>query len=160
MAGFATFVILMLVGFFFGRASEAAHIRRLDAAEAELSHIQINNLKTVTEPLEDGGILVTGSVVVAVDYFKKFIAAIKMIFGGKLGMYNSLVMRARREAIVRMMREADARGADAIYNVRVEFSSIGSQPDGGGAELLAYGTAVKRAVNNQKNMTGRSTYIA
>ena len=161
MAGFVTFIILMLIGFFFGRANEAAHNKRLSVAEAELSHIQINNLKHINEPLEEGGVLVTGSVVVAVDYFKKFIAALKMIFGGKLGMYNSLVTRARREAIVRMMRDADALGADAIYNVRIEFSSIGSQPDGGGAELLAYGTAVKRKAKAEHvNMTGRETYIA
>lgn len=134
----------MLIGFFFGRANEAAHNKRLDAAEAELSHIQINTLKHITEPLEVGGVLVTGNVVVAVDYFKKFLATLKMLFGGNLGMYDSLVTRARREAIVRMMREADARGADAIYNIRIEFSSIGTQPHSSGAELLAYGTAVKR----------------
>ena len=135
----------MLVGFFFGRANEAAHIKRLNTAEAELSHIKINNLKRVREPLEDGGVLVSGNVVVAVDYFKKFLAALKQIFGGKLGMYDSLLSRARREAIVRMLREADALGADAVYNVRVEFSAIGAQPEAiGGAELLAYGTAVKR----------------
>jgi len=90
-------------------------------------------------------VLVSGNVVVAVDYFKKVIANIKMIFGGKLGMYDSLISRARREAVVRMLREADALGADAVYNVRIEFSAVGAQPAAiGGAELLAYGTAVKR----------------
>lgn len=163
MGGIITFIILMLIGFFFGRANEARHIRQLDAAEAELSHIRINNLKRVHEPLEDGGVLVSGNVVVAVDYFKKVIAAIKMIFGGKLGMYDSLLTRARRQAIVRMLREADALGADAIYNVRVEFSAIGAQPQAiGGAELLAYGTAVKRSLDSvdNVNMTGRETYHA
>jgi uncharacterized protein YbjQ (UPF0145 family) len=145
MGSLITFIVLMLVGFFFGRANEAAHIKRLNTAEAELSHIKINNLKRVQEPLEDGGVLVSGNVVVAVDYFKKIIAALKQIFGGKLGMYDSLLSRARREAIVRMLREADALGADAVYNVRVEFSAIGAQPEAiGGAEFLAYGTAVKR----------------
>lgn len=155
----------MLIGFFFGRANEAAHNKRLDIAEAELSHISLNNLKHVVEPLEIGGVLVSGNVVVAVDYFKKVIAAIKMIFGGKLGMYDSLLTRARREAIVRMMREADALGADTIYNVRMEFSAIGAQPQAiGGAELLAYGTAVKRSgrddATDAVNMTGRETFTA
>lgn len=162
MGGLVTFIILMLIGFFFGRANETAHIKRLDAAEAELSHIQINNLKRTVEPLEPGGVLVSGNVVVAIDYFKKFIASFKMIFGGKLNMYDSLLTRARREAIVRMMREADAMGADSIYNVRVEFSAIGQQPKIGGAELLAYGTAVKRRGSSvdPANMTGRETYKA
>ena len=163
MGSLATFIILLLIGFFFGRANEMRHIKALDAAEAELSHIQVNNLKRVQEPLEDGGVLVTGNVVVAVDYFKKIMAALKMIFGGKLGMYDSLLSRARREAIVRMMREADELGANTIYNVRIEFSAIGAQPQAiGGAELLAYGTAVKRKpkVIDGANMTGRETYTA
>jgi uncharacterized protein YbjQ (UPF0145 family) len=86
-----------------------------------------------------------------------------MIFGGKLGMYDSLLARARREAIIRMMRDADAIGADAIYNVRVEFSAIGAQPQAiAGAELLAYGTAGKRSGKDldMANMAGRQTYIA
>ena len=163
MGQLLTVIILMLIGFFFGRANERRHFKALDAAEAELSHIQINNLKRVQEPLEDGGVLVTGNVVVAVDYFKKIIAALKMIFGGKLGMYDSLLTRARREAIVRMLRQADDLGADTIYNVRVEFSAIGAQPQAiGGAELLAYGTAVKRKpkVIDGANITNRDTYTA
>lgn len=141
----AIFLSLLLIGFIFGRAAEAAHLRRLEHAENEFSHIQLNTLKHIKEPLEDGGVLVSGNVVVAVDYFKKVIAQLQMIFGGNLRMYDSLLSRARREALVRMMREADALGADAIYNIRVEFSAVAAQPHSiGGAEMLAYGTAVKR----------------
>lgn len=146
MGSLITFIVLMCIGFFVGRASEAAHLQRLKRAEAELSHIQINTLKHIHEPLETGGVLVTGNMVVAVDYFKKVIAGLQMLFGGNLRMYNSLLSRARREAIVRMLREAEELGADTIYNVRIEFTAIGAQPAQiGGAELLAYGTAVKRA---------------
>ena len=66
-----------------------------------------------------------------------------MLFGGRLSGYQSLVERARREAIVRMQKEADALGANVIYNMRIEFSVIGQQPQLSGAELLAYGTALK-----------------
>ena len=51
--------------------------------------------------------------------------------------------RARREAIVRMQRDADAMGATAIYNARLQFSTIGTGQGVGGVEMLAYGTAVK-----------------
>jgi len=55
-----------------------------------------------------------------------------------------MMERARREAIIRMQRDAKALGADAIYNMRVEFSAVGQQPTKiGGAELFAYGTAVR-----------------
>jgi hypothetical protein len=42
MSSLLTFIVLMLIGFFFGRANEARHIKALDAAEAELSHIRLN----------------------------------------------------------------------------------------------------------------------
>ena len=43
-----------------------------------------------------------------------------------------------------MQRQAKELGADAIYNTRIEFSAVGQRPNKiGGAELLAYGTAVR-----------------
>lgn len=144
MGGLLSFIILLAIGIIFGGMNERRHFERLKRDEAELSHIKVLSIKTLPGGLEPGGALVTGSVVVAVDYFKKIMANIRMFFGGRLNSYESLLERARREAIVRMMREADAIGADMIYNARVEFSAIGAQPQAiGGAELLAYGTAVK-----------------
>jgi len=144
MGGFLTFVVLMAIGIIFGGLNERRHFARLRRDETALSHIRVVNVKTLASDLEPGGVLVSGNVVVAVDYFKKIMAAIRMVFGGRLNSYQSLLERARREAIVRMQREADALGADMIYNARVEFSAIGAQPQAiGGAELLAYGTAVK-----------------
>jgi uncharacterized protein YbjQ (UPF0145 family) len=58
--------------------------------------------------------------------------------------YEKMMERARREALIRMQREAKRLGADAIYNTRVEFSAVGQRPNKiCGAELLAYGTAVR-----------------
>ncbi len=144
MGGIVSFIILMLIGFFFGRANEARHFNRLQREEAELSYITTVNLKKLPKDLEPGGVVVSGNVVIAVDYFKKIAAALRMIIGGRLKSYESLLERARREAIIRMKKQAQAMGANAIYNVRLEFSAIGSQPQAfGGVELLAYGTAVK-----------------
>lgn len=144
MFGFLSFLGLLGLGFFIGGWNERRHFRRIEKAEAELAHIRVVNLKRVPEGLQPGGVLVTGNVVVAIDYFKKIMAGLRKIFGGELKSYQSLLLRARREAIVRMKREADEYGADMIYNVRLEFSAVGAQPQvTGGAELLAYGTAVK-----------------
>lgn len=142
--GFWLFIILLAVGYFIGKAKEQAHFKRLRVDEAALSHIVESNLKTVPEYYQSGGALVSGNVVVAVDYFKVFASTLKMIFGGKLRSYETLMERARREALVRLKKQADAMGADAVFNVRFEFSAIGQQPKMGGVELLAYGTAVKR----------------
>lgn len=144
MAQLATFFLLLLLGYIIGGLNERRHFRRIEAEEARLSHIIVVNMKRVPDG-PDGAILVTGNVVIAIDYFKKIMASLRMIFGGELRSYQSLMIRARREAILRMKREAEKLGADMIYNVRLEFSAIGSQPQViGGAELLAYGTAVKR----------------
>ena len=144
MGGFITFIVLLLVGLIFGKINEMNHFRRLERDEAALAHIDIYNIKRPPEALQQGGALVNGNVVIAVDYFKVIASTLKMIIGGRLNSYQSLLTRARREAIIRMKKEADKLGADAIYNARIEFSNVGQQPSGGGVELLAYGTAVKR----------------
>lgn len=144
MVDIIVFLTLLLIGIIFGTMNERNHFKRLRKAEEELSHIKVFNIKTLPENLEKGGALVSGNVVIAVDYFKVVAAFFKMLFGGKLRSFESLLERARREAVVRMQREAEALGADAIYNARIEFSAIGKQPQKiGGAELLAYGTAVR-----------------
>jgi len=88
---------------------------------------------------------VTGSAVVATDYFKVFASSLQNLFGGEMREYETLVTRARREALVRMLDEAHRKGANAIYNVRLETSTVGGQQQkkSGGVEVLAYGTALK-----------------
>lgn len=143
MGGLLTFIILLTLGIVFGRRNERNHLSRLRTAEEEMSHIKVLTIKTLPPNFAQGGALVQGNVVIAVDYFKVIMSAIRMIFGGRLNSYETLLERARREAIVRMQKEAMSLGANVIYNARVEFSAVGQQPQKiGGAELLAYGTAV------------------
>ena len=77
---------------------------------------------------------------IASDYFKTFGAQLKRIFGGRLRTYETLIERARREAIQRMRSQAAAHGADIVMNVRLETSRIIKSA----VEVIAYGTAVKR----------------
>src|SRR5690606_33758110 len=88
--------------------------------------------------------LVSGSVVVSVDHFKRFVAGLKTIVGGRLTSYESLLDRARREAILRMKQQAHGLGADRIFNVKLETVSIGKNARGSisSVEVLAYGTAL------------------
>ena len=82
---------------------------------------------------------------VSSDYFKQFLSAWRLFFGGRLKSYETLLERARREAVLRMKAEAQAGNANAIFNVKLETSVISDQNSGGGAigtvEILAYGTA-------------------
>ncbi|MEM7434527.1 MAG: heavy metal-binding domain-containing protein [Myxococcota bacterium] len=97
----------------------------------------------LVRPIADAR-LATGSVVVSVDHFKRFIAGFRMLVGGELGSYAPLIERARREAVLRM-KESEPR-ADAYINTRLETSTISnaSQNEGTGTiEVLAYATAVR-----------------
>ena len=83
--------------------------------------------------------LVRGNTVRAKNIGRDFTQGIRNIFGGELKSYSDLLTDAREEAIERMQEEAEKLGADAIINVKFMTSKITQ----GGAEILAYGTAVK-----------------
>ncbi|MGB5561182.1 MAG: YbjQ family protein, partial [Sedimenticolaceae bacterium] len=88
--------------------------------------------------------LVTGSTVISVDYFKRFLAALRSLFGGRIIAYESLLDRARRESLLRMKQQAAALGASMVFNVKYETASIskGRGNSIGSVEVLAYGTAL------------------
>lgn len=138
--------VLLFVGLVVGGAVESAHFRRLARQEQALSHILVSALKRlpdnwhVSEP-----VLVAGEAVIATDYFKVFAAALRKLIGGRMRSYETLVERARREAIVRMLHQAQAAGCNLIWNVRIETSTIQGKQQGksSGIEVLAYGTAMK-----------------
>ena len=95
---------------------------------------QIPN-KEITEILG----IVKGSTVRAKHIGKDIFAGLKSIVGGELDSYTSLLNEARKQAMDRMILEAQRMGADAIVNVRLTTSSVMDTA----SEILAYGTAVK-----------------
>jgi uncharacterized protein YbjQ (UPF0145 family) len=139
------FLILLTLGFTVGGFVERRHLRRLVAAESELADIMVTDLKTAPPGASKAHVgLVTGEVVIASDYFKTVVAKVKGLFGGELHTFQTLMDRARREALVRMVRRAKAMGANRVYNVRFESSNIGAMRRKKAAamvELYAYGTA-------------------
>jgi uncharacterized protein YbjQ (UPF0145 family) len=82
--------------------------------------------------------LVQGNTVRAKHVGRDIAASFKNIFGGELRGYTELLIDSRREALSRMVAQAQELGANAIVNVRFATSSISA----GAAELYAYGTAV------------------
>ena len=85
--------------------------------------------------------LVQGNTIRAKHVGRDIAASFKNIVGGELRGYTELLTEARREAVVRMMTQAEQLGADAVVNVRFTTSAVAS----GAAELYAYGTAVRLA---------------
>ncbi len=65
-------------------------------------------------------------------------ASLKNLVGGELRGYTELLTEARREALRRMMAQAQQLGANAIVNTRFTTSAVAS----GAGEVYAYGTAV------------------
>ncbi len=138
-------VLLLVLGYGFGRLAERRHYRSILKREDQLHDLMVISSKTLPDTLGAPRTeLVMGSVVVSVDYFKRFVAHLRMIFGGRVHTYESLLDRGRREAILRMQERAREQGASMIFNMRFETSSIskGGGQSVGSVEVLAYGTAV------------------
>ena len=85
--------------------------------------------------------LVQGNTIRAKHVGRDIMAGFKNLVGGELKGYTELLTESRRQAVERMMQQAQQLGADAVVNVRFTTSAITS----GAAELYAYGTAVKLA---------------
>jgi uncharacterized protein YbjQ (UPF0145 family) len=131
--------VLLVLGYFVGGAREKKHFEDLKRREA----IQLRTVAVRTDPgpeLKNGEtFLVTASVVVASDYFKNFVGTFRNILGGRLLNHESLLDRARREALCRLREKAANAGAYQIVDVHLETNFL----DQMGAEVSAYGTAVK-----------------
>jgi len=139
-------LMFVLLCFLIGKGIELHHFKTLAEREQHFSGIIVTNLKTIPPQYENAQpILVMGSAVIATDYFKVFAAGLRTFFGGEMKSYVTLMERARREAMVRLLEQAAGQGATAVWNIRYETSTTHGQQrkKPGGVEVLAYGTALK-----------------
>ena len=139
-------LLLLALGYIFGSMAESRHYRSIRQREKQLRTLPAVTIKTANHPARDieKAVLVQGSAVISIDYFKRILAGLRNIFGGKVTSYESLVDRARREATLRMKEAAG--DAPIILNTRIETSAIGQSANQrraiGSIEAIAYGTAV------------------
>ncbi len=139
------FAALVLVGFVFGRHAEQKHFKSILQREQNYAALLTFSMRLPPPELAiRDSMLVAGNVVVSVDYFKRVAAGLRSFFGGRIAVYESLIERARREAILRMKEEAIAKGASMVINVKLETASItkGAEGQVGAVEVYAYGTAL------------------
>lgn len=143
MIELAIFLVLLSVGYLIGQAAEKRHYKSILVREKRLSQLPTvsSRMPPIGEQLDQQ--LVMGNTVISVDYFKRFIASLRNLLGGRVTSYESLLDRARRESLLRMKEEAEALGAKYIFCVRYETASISKGQRGtiGSVEVLAYGTA-------------------
>jgi uncharacterized protein YbjQ (UPF0145 family) len=145
MGELTVFLMLLALGYGAGTLAERRHYRLINEREEQLLHLPAITSKKLDldETRIERAVMVVGSVVISVDYFKRLLADLRNIFGGAVKSYETLLDRARREAILRMKEKAH--GASMIVNVRIETSSIGKRAFKGklgSVEVIAYGTAI------------------
>jgi len=146
LLGFLFFLVLIAIGFFIGSRNERQHFARLEEAEAKFADITVSDIKTIPANWNASQpVLVTGSVVVATDYFKTFSASLRTLFGGRIVGLERLVERGRREATVRMLEQARHVSANVVWNVRIQTACVGmnEKQNASGIEVVAYGTALR-----------------
>ena len=146
-SGLIIFLFLVCLGYGAGTFNEKRHYRSLRKREEQLTDIMVVTVEEgVDYESRQRSELVTGSVVISIDYFKRLLGALRNIFGGRVVSYESLVERARREAILRMKEEAAGQGYEIVVNVRLETAAIGFRANQkqqvGSVEAIAYGTAL------------------
>ncbi len=136
-------VILLVATYFIGTFLEKRHYKSILRREKRLNSLPAVSLKT-PPPGHYESALVRANVTISIDYFKRFLAALHAFFGGRVTSYETLLDRARREALLRMKQEAEYQKAMLILNVRYETCSIykGRGNSIGSVEVLAYGTAL------------------
>lgn len=136
------FLGLLAIGFVIGQIVERRHYASIRLRERRYRDVLAFAMRFAPDGLTpQRAFLVCGTVVVSADYFKTFVAGLRNLFGGRFRSYETLMERARREAVLRMKAEARRQGSRLIVCVRFETTTIAS----GWApamEVLAYGTAL------------------
>ncbi|MBZ2189736.1 YbjQ family protein [Alcanivorax sp. JB21] len=138
---------LLLLGYVFGRLAERRHYRSIQAREDQYRQLLVLAERHLPPEYVTSheSRLVMGNVVVSVDYFKMMIATLRNLVGGSIGAFESLLDRARREAILRMQEQAAALGTGVvIFNVKLETCRVSGDASRGvgSVEVMAYGTAL------------------
>ena len=144
---FIIFLVVIMCGLFFGKRAEKKHYKSIIEREEKYKHVVVLSDKDAknVSGIQWDGVLVTGSTVVSIDAFKKLMAGFVNIFGWRMKAYETLVDRARREAILKAKEQVVASGYNCLINLRVETSSISKSTKKavGAVEAIAYGTALK-----------------
>ena len=140
-------LFILIFAYLVGSFLEKKHFRQIRKREHALHGFPVTTFASLPANWRVGRVaMVTGNVVVSLDYFKRMIAGLRSLIGGRIKTYEPLLERARREALLRMTEKAKQDGYDAVINVRLETSRLANARGSGngtaGVEMLAFGTAV------------------
>ncbi|MGX4643134.1 YbjQ family protein [Massilia sp. SYSU DXS3249] len=133
----------IILGYICGQIADKRHYRSIHAREKAWLHLPTTAGRF---PVTEGQVarceLVSAGTVVSVDYFKRATAALRSIVGGQVKSHESLLDRAKREAVLRLKESCP--GAHEIVNLRLDTVPLSKNASGGigAVEIFAYGTAL------------------
>jgi uncharacterized protein YbjQ (UPF0145 family) len=148
------FVVLLVTGYAAGRIIERRHYASIRVRERRYRDVLAFPMRFAPDSVRpQQAFLVHGAVVISADYFKTFVAGLRNLVGGRFRAYETLLERARREALLRLKEDARAKGSRLVVCVRFETTSLtnGWAP---AIEVMAYGTALVPATVSVKETAG------
>ena len=135
---------MLCIGLIIGKMNETMHLSSLKRREQDLMDgMLVTDIRTFDGSVDPArhAEIVMAEAVIANDYLKSFLAALRKLLGGELGSYRSLMMRARREAIVRLAAKARDKGHNALCNLRFETADIGGMAKKGAVMVVVVASA-------------------
>jgi uncharacterized protein YbjQ (UPF0145 family) len=133
----------IVVGYVCGRIGEKRHYRSIQAREKAWLHLPTTAGRfPVTAGQVARSELVSAGTVVSADFFKRVAASLRTVIGGPVKSHESLLDRAKREAVLRLKERCA--GAHEIVNLRLETTPLFKADSSGvvAVEIFAYGTAL------------------
>lgn len=152
LLGIACLIGPLLLGWMIGGTRERRHFQDLDAREARIrGHVIVTQNRTLLVPVagKQPPQMLTSEVVIASDYLKSFLASWRGFFGGEVRSYRTLLERARREATLRIVEEAEQLGYNAVGNIRLETADLGGANTGRGGAAMAAIVATATVYHSQ-----------
>ena len=149
MGDLILFLILLFIAATSGTIIEKLHYKKIKSREIKYFKYPIVSFGKNVESSRkiEKAELVSGSVVLAADGFKSFVFSLKNMFGGRIVPYESVLDRARREAMLRMKEKS--LGADIIVNLKIETANLSpactSKNETPKVAVIVYGTAITYA---------------
>lgn len=124
--GLAITAGLLLLGLIAGGTTERRHFCRLARRKEAYRHVSVSQMRSFPDAVRGPTppMIIVGEAVIATDYLKTFLATLRKLFGGEMRSYQSLLVRARAEALQRVVERAYELGFNAICNVRYETADI------------------------------------
>lgn len=136
MIYFLGFILFIGLTYWIGSYREKAHYKSIQHREKVFNYLQVSTIQPFSPSTIASTDFIISEAVVAEDFFKRFWAVLRDLFGGPITAYETLLDRARREATIRLKEQAPL--ADGIVNLRYATNNISPRM----AEIIVYGTVV------------------